>query len=59
MVSHDLGVVSRLCEEVVVMKDGLIVEAGRTSEVLANPKTAYTESLVTAARTVSLNAPDR
>jgi peptide/nickel transport system ATP-binding protein len=59
MVSHDLGVVSRLCEEVIVMKDGLIIEAGRTSEVLANPQTAYTESLVTAARTVSLAAPDR
>ncbi len=54
MVSHDLGVVSRLCEEVIVMKDGAIVETGRTSEVLANPKTAYTSALVDAARTVSL-----
>lgn len=54
MVSHDLGVVSRLCEHVIVLKNGVIVEAGRTSEVLANPSDPYTASLVTAARAVSL-----
>ena len=54
MVSHDLGVVSRLCENVIVLKNGVIVEAGRTSNVLANPQDPYTVSLVTAARTVSL-----
>ena len=54
MVSHDLGVVSRLCEDVIVLKNGVIVEAGRTAEVLADPQHPYTASLVTAARTVSL-----
>ena len=54
MVSHDLGVVSRLCEEVIVLQHGVIVEAGRTSEVLADPQNPYTASLVTAARAVSL-----
>ena len=54
MVSHDLGVVSRLCEDVIVLKNGVIVEAGRTSDVLSRPKNAYTDALVTAARTVSL-----
>jgi ABC-type dipeptide/oligopeptide/nickel transport system ATPase subunit len=54
MVSHDLGVVSRLCEEVIVLKDGVVVEAGRTADVLANPRDPYTAALVTAARTVSL-----
>ena len=34
MVSHDLSVVSRMCEEIVVMRDGQIVEAGRTATVL-------------------------
>ena len=29
MVSHDLSVVSRMCEEIIVMRDGRIVEAGR------------------------------
>ena len=54
MVSHDLDIVSRLCEEVIVLKDGVVVEAGRTAEVLSNPQDPYTASLVTAARAVSL-----
>ena len=54
MVSHDLGVVSRLCEEVIVLKKGVIVAAGRTSEVFAAPPDRYTASLVTAARAASL-----
>ena len=37
MVSHDLGVVSRLCEQVIVLKNGVIVAAGRTSDVFADP----------------------
>ena len=54
MVSHDLGVVARLCEDVIVLKNGVIVEAGRTASVFANPADPYTASLVTAARMVSL-----
>lgn len=54
MVSHDLGVVSRLCEEVVVLRKGVIVAAGRTSAVFADPPDPYTASLVTAARSASL-----
>ena len=54
MVSHDLGVVSRLCEEVIVLKNGVIVAAGRTSDVFADPPDPYTASLVTAARAASL-----
>ena len=54
MVSHDLGVVSRLCDRVVVLRRGVIVEAGLTHEVLANPQDEYTTSLIAAARSVSL-----
>jgi peptide/nickel transport system ATP-binding protein len=54
MVSHDLGIVSRLCEQVVVLKNGVIVAAGRTSDVFADPPDRYTASLVTAARAASL-----
>jgi ABC-type glutathione transport system ATPase component len=54
MVSHDLGVVSRMCEEVIVMRDGRIVEAGRTELVLKQPESTYTAALLTAARVVSL-----
>lgn len=48
-ISHDLAVVAYLCERVIVMKHGLAVEAGATSEVLANPKHEYTQALVKAA----------
>jgi ABC-type glutathione transport system ATPase component len=54
MVSHDLAVISRICEQVIVMKDGHIVEAGPMTEVLSNPSDPYTASLVESARTVSL-----
>ncbi|WP_240034777.1 ABC transporter ATP-binding protein [Glaciihabitans arcticus] len=47
LVSHDLAVVAQVCENVVVMRDGVIVEAGRTAEVLGNPQHEYTQLLVT------------
>ena len=54
IVSHDLGVVSRMCEEIVVMRHCHIVEAGRTSDVLSRPSTDYTATLLKAARAASL-----
>ena len=51
---HDLGVVSRMCEEIIVMRHGRIVEAGRTESVLARPASDYTASLLKAARAASL-----
>ena len=46
MVSHDIGVVQNLCDEVVVMKDGHIVEEGPTEKVLLAPQVAYTRRLL-------------
>jgi len=54
MVSHDLGVVSRMCEEIIVMRHGRIVESGRTDAVLTRPESAYTAALLAAARVTSL-----
>lgn len=54
MVSHDLAVVSRLCEQIVVMRDGQVVEAGPLAEVLRSPRSDYTARLVDAAQAVSL-----
>lgn len=45
-ISHDLAVISELCDRVAVMKDGCIVEEGHASEVLANPTHPYTRELV-------------
>ncbi len=54
MVSHDLAVISRICEDVIVMKDGRIVETGPMTEVLSNPSDEYTAALIKSARSVSL-----
>lgn len=47
-ISHDLSLVSRLCEKVLVMKDGDIVEQGRTEEIFHHPKETYTKQLIEA-----------
>jgi peptide/nickel transport system ATP-binding protein len=46
MVSHDLAVVSQACDHIVVMRDGAVVEAGPTQQVLRSPAHPYTRSLV-------------
>lgn len=56
MVSHDLAVISRICEQVIVMKDGHIVETGPMTQVLSRPADPYTAALVKSARAVSLKA---
>lgn len=48
-VSHDLNVVRLLCDQVIVMQGGSIVEQGPAEQVMRNPATEYTRSLVAAA----------
>ncbi|WP_164512900.1 ATP-binding cassette domain-containing protein, partial [Leucobacter chromiireducens] len=47
-VSHDVAVVAELCDELLVMRDGEIVEAGATAEVLAAPASAPARELLAA-----------
>jgi peptide/nickel transport system ATP-binding protein len=47
-VSHDLNVVRLLCDRVIVMRSGQIVEQGPTEQVLGAPKAEYTRDLLTA-----------
>lgn len=47
-ISHNLRVVKSLCEEVLVMKDGRIIERGRAQEIFDAPKEEYTKQLVEA-----------
>jgi len=48
-ISHDLRVVRSLCQRIIVMRDGAIVESGPTRQVLENPQSDYTARLVKAA----------
>jgi peptide/nickel transport system ATP-binding protein len=47
-ITHDLRVAAQLCDEVVVMQNGRIAEAGPVAEVFTNPRHAYTQSLLAA-----------
>ncbi|CAI3797341.1 dipeptide/oligopeptide/nickel ABC transporter permease/ATP-binding protein [Pseudarthrobacter sp. MM222] len=48
MVTHDLGVVADLCDQVAVMYAGQVVESGRTNSILDNPRHPYTLALLAA-----------
>lgn len=54
-ISHDLSLVKQLCERVLVMKGGYIVEIGLTQEVFAHPKEEYTQRLIAAIPKVKRN----
>ena len=45
-ISHDLSVVRALCERVVIMRGGEIIEEGSTAEVFAAPRTAFARTLI-------------
>lgn len=45
-VSHDIDVVYQMCDRIMVMKEGRVVELGDTIEMFTNPKEEYTRSLI-------------
>ena len=45
-VTHDLRVAAQLCDRIIVMQNGVIVESGLTADVFANPQHAYTQTLL-------------
>jgi len=45
-ISHDLGVIHHVSDEVLVMKDGRVVERGSADDVFLRPREAYTQELV-------------
>jgi peptide/nickel transport system ATP-binding protein len=47
-ISHDLGVIRQVCDRVLVMKDGAIVEQGGVTDVFGTPQHSYTQSLLAA-----------
>ncbi|MCZ8185688.1 MAG: ABC transporter ATP-binding protein [Beijerinckiaceae bacterium] len=45
-ITHDLRVAAHVCEEIVVLKNGTIVERGMTADIFANPQHDYTRTLL-------------
>lgn len=45
-VTHDIDSVKNICEDIIIIKDGLIIEKGSTDEILSNPKESYTKTLI-------------
>ncbi|MEI9907038.1 MAG: ATP-binding cassette domain-containing protein [Actinomycetota bacterium] len=48
VVSHDLSTIAALCQETLVLQGGKVIEQGSTRQILSNPTTEYTTSLMKA-----------
>lgn len=57
LITHDMGVVARMCDRVVVMKQGEIVETGTVDDIFYAPKHDYTKKLLDAVPRI--DQPDR
>jgi ABC-type glutathione transport system ATPase component len=58
LVAHDLPVVDQLCDRVVVMEHGTVVESGTRDEIFGAPKAPYTRALLDAVPSVALRRAD-
>ena len=57
-ITHDLGVVGKIADRVVVMKNGCKVEEGRTGDIFAAPRHGYTRELMEATPRLGSGAPE-
>ncbi|MEL6913529.1 MAG: ABC transporter ATP-binding protein [Pseudomonadota bacterium] len=48
LITHDMGVVARMCDQVQVMRHGTFVEAGPTQDIFRSPQEPYTQALLAA-----------
>jgi ABC-type glutathione transport system ATPase component len=46
LISHDLEVVAQIADEIMVLKAGQIVELGKKSQIISDPKNSYTKQLI-------------
>lgn len=58
-ISHDLSLIKQLCQKVLVMKGGYIVESGLTEEIFYRPKEEYTKKLIAAIPKVEVGKKKR
>ncbi|MDX4049692.1 ATP-binding cassette domain-containing protein [Aliarcobacter skirrowii] len=45
-VTHDIATIENICDDIMILKNGKIIESGKTKEILENPQTAYTKLLI-------------
>lgn len=45
-VTHDINSIKNICENIVIIKEGKIIEEGKTNDVLNNPQSSYTKELI-------------
>lgn len=45
-ISHDIALVQEICDRIIVMKDGEVIEVGDTGEIIMNPQNQYTKRLI-------------
>lgn len=57
LISHDLGVIARVCSRIAVMYGGEIVEEGETEKLLSDPRHPYTWALINAVPRIDENRP--
>ncbi len=56
LITHDMGVVARMCDRIKVMRHGAFVEEGNTEEIFANPSHDYTRKLLDAMPRINAEA---
>ena len=59
LITHDLGVVARSCEKVLVLKDGLEQETGELNQIFYNPRAAYTKELLLKSKEIGVDTETR
>lgn len=45
-VTHDIDSIKSICDEIIILKNGIIIEKGLTTEILNSPKESYTKKLI-------------
>ncbi|MCQ9207445.1 MAG: ABC transporter ATP-binding protein [Omnitrophica bacterium] len=56
-ITHDFGIVNKIADRILVMKEGRIVESGNKAEILSSPKEEYTKKLLDAVPKLPAQAP--